>query len=52
MLADFEVTHKIGSGAFSNVYKVIHKKTNKIYALKQMSKDDLLYKNQMKYAMT
>ena len=52
LLADFEVTHKIGSGAFSSVYKVVQKKDNKIYALKQMNKDELLYKNQMKYAMT
>ena len=52
LLADFAVTHKIGSGAFSSVYKVINKKNNKVYALKQMNKDELLYRNQMKYAMT
>ena len=39
LLADFAVTHRIGGGAFSNVYKAVNRKDNKIFALKQMNKD-------------
>ena len=39
LLADFAVTHRIGSGAFSTVYKAVNRKDNKIFALKQMNKD-------------
>ena len=35
-----------------DICKESQEKDNKIYALKQMNKDELLYKNQMKYAMT
>ena len=52
LLSDYQFTHRIGNGAFSEVYKVIDKKSQKVLALKQMNKDQLLYKNQMKYALT
>lgn len=49
-LASFEITHKVDSGSFSTIY--LAKKDKKIMALKQMNKDKLLYKGQMKYAIT
>lgn len=49
-LSSFEITHKIDSGSFSTIY--LAKKNDKEMALKQMSKDKLLYKGQMKYALT
>ena len=44
------MTHRIGKGAFSTVFKA--EKDGKIYALKQMSKDELLYRDQLKYSLT
>ena len=38
ILSDFKKKRQIGSGAFGNVYEVIHCKTNKIFAMKEMSK--------------
>jgi serine/threonine protein kinase len=49
-LSSFEITHKIDSGSFSTIY--LAKKKGIELALKQMSKDKLLYKGQMKYALT
>ena len=49
-LASFQITHKIDSGSFSTIY--LANKDGKDMALKQMSKDKLLYKGQMKYALT
>ena len=39
-MSDFETTerHKLGSGAFSQVIKVRHKKSGKIFALKIIQK--------------
>jgi hypothetical protein len=49
-LASFEITHKVDSGSFSTIY--LANKDKKTMALKQMNKDKLLYKGQMKYAIT
>ena len=40
---DYEIEKVIGKGVTSKVYKCLHKKTNKYYALKEISKD-LIYK--------
>lgn len=49
-MASFEITHKVDSGSFSTIY--LANKDTKTMALKQMNKDKLLYKGQMKYAIT
>lgn len=49
-LSSFEITHKVDSGSFSTIY--LGTRDNREMALKQMSKDKLLYKGQMKYALT
>ena len=50
-LDDFDVLKIIGKGAFGRVYKVRHKKTNSILAMKVLSKRHLIKKNQSKYAL-
>jgi len=35
-LADFTIDHKLGSGAFSEVYRVKRKSDNQLYALKKV----------------
>eukprot|EP00331_Platyophrya_macrostoma_P014680 CAMPEP_0176462440 /NCGR_PEP_ID=MMETSP0127-20121128/35270_1 /TAXON_ID=938130 /ORGANISM="Platyophrya macrostoma, Strain WH" /LENGTH=745 /DNA_ID=CAMNT_0017854361 /DNA_START=24 /DNA_END=2261 /DNA_ORIENTATION=+ len=40
-LADFEILGGLGSGAFGKVYKVRHKQSKKVFALKQISKRQL-----------
>ena len=37
-LADFKRGRKIGSGAFGSVFEVTHKKSKKVFAMKEMSK--------------
>lgn len=49
-IADFEIRRRIGKGAFSSVYE--GEKDGKVYALKQLDKDTLFYKQQMKYALS
>ena len=49
-ISDFTISHKIGKGAFSIVYKA--EKNGKSYALKQLDKEALFFKQQMKYAIT
>ena len=48
--ASFDVIEKIGAGAFGQVFKVRNNKTNKIYAMKTISKDYLVKTKQIKYA--
>lgn len=50
-LEDFDVLKIIGKGAFGRVYKVRHKKSNSILAMKVLSKRQLIKKNQSKYAL-
>jgi len=37
MMSDFTILNKLGSGAFSEVYKVTRKSDGKEYALKKVS---------------
>ena len=50
-LEDFVVLKIIGKGAFGRVYKVKHKKSNTLLAMKVLSKRQLIKKNQSKYAL-
>lgn len=49
-LGEFRVLMKIGSGSFSIVY--LAERNRHVFALKQLNKEKLLLKNQMKYAIT
>ena len=40
--SDFYFEKKLGDGAFGNVWKVIHKITKEVYAIKQVPKDKVL----------
>jgi serine/threonine protein kinase len=46
----FDIKYRIGSGAFSTVFLAERKK--RVFALKQLNKEKLLLRNQMKYAIT
>ena len=48
---DFDVLKIIGEGAFGRVYKVRHKESNSMLAMKVLSKRVMLRKNQSKYAL-
>lgn len=48
--SNFKFLHQLGSGAYGEVMKVVHKKTEKIYALKIMSKK-FIEKNKKTYAV-
>ena len=41
---DFEAKYPIGRGGFGRVWKVVHKKTNRILAMKEMRKDLIVSK--------
>jgi len=45
-IADFEFLKKISRGAFAQVYLAKKKKTDSIYAIKVLSKNDVIKKNQ------
>ena len=47
-LSDFQNEGEIGKGGFSHVYKVLNKKENKYYALKEISEFDEKTKNEVK----
>ena len=49
-LSDFNITHKIDSGSFSVIYLATNHGLE--IALKQINKEKLLFKGQMKYAVT
>lgn len=50
-LADFSVQTFLGRGAFGKVYKVQHRVTGKVYAMKCLSKRYLIRHNQLKYSL-
>lgn len=49
---DFTVFQLLGKGSFAEVYLVKHKKTNKLFAMKAMSKKRYMSQNLLKYAKT
>ena len=49
-LNDFLIIEFLGRGAFAKVYKVIHKKTKNIYAMKVLKKENLIKHRQEKYS--
>ena len=49
-LDDFEILAVLGTGSYSTVYKAIHKATSTIYALKELSKKQLLRLNKISSA--
>jgi serine/threonine protein kinase len=50
-LRDFDVLKLLGRGAFGKVYKVLHKKTKKIFAMKVLRKKNLIKEQQIKYSL-
>mmetsp|Transcript_65216 Transcript_65216/g.172823 ORF Transcript_65216/g.172823 Transcript_65216/m.172823 type:complete len:480 (-) Transcript_65216:244-1683(-) len=48
-IADFEFLKVIGSGAFGIVRLCRHRDTGGIFAMKQMSKNDMIHKNQISH---
>lgn len=50
--SSFSILEKVGSGAFGSIYKVEHKETRRIYAMKAISKKFLFTTKQLKYALT
>ena len=40
--SDFTIQYPIGKGGFSYIYKVLHKKTHHIYAMKEMNKASII----------
>lgn len=52
LLEDFEIDRKIGSGSFGYVFLAKHKSTGRQLALKQLSKNELVQKRQLRYAVT
>ncbi|KAM3144986.1 hypothetical protein pb186bvf_003009 [Paramecium bursaria] len=49
---DFEILTHIGCGAFGNVYKAKMKTNNKIFALKQQEKAEIISRNHLKYVQS
>lgn len=50
--SDFEIMQLLGEGSFGKVFKVQKKTTGKVYAMKSMSKAQLIKNNQVRYAVT
>lgn len=50
-LRQFNILKLIGRGAFGKVYKVFHKRSQKVFAMKVLNKKTLLRDNQIKYSM-
>jgi serine/threonine protein kinase len=49
-ISEFEIKYKVGKGTFSTIY--LAERKGRLYALKQLKKEELLLRNQMKYALT
>ena len=48
---DFEFLSVIGKGSFGKVYMANHKFENKIYAIKVLSKEAIIKRNEVKHIM-
>ena len=51
-IKDFDILQTIGYGAFSTVFKVKHKKSGKIYAMKVTDKNIIIARKNLHYIMT
>ena len=51
MLRDFVCLKLLGKGAFGRVYKVIHKRLNKVFAMKVLNKKQIIESEQIKYSL-
>ena len=51
-IKDFKIIKSLGYGAFSSVYLVKHKTTNKLYAMKVMDKNFLIEQKHLHYIIT
>ena len=49
---DFEIIKVLGEGSFGKVFKVRKRDSGKVYAMKSMSKKQLINNNQVRYAVT
>jgi len=49
---DFEPQYLIGRGSFGDVYLVKHRETGQLYAMKVLSKEKIIARNLMNYAIT
>ena len=50
--SSFEIMKQLGKGAFGRVFLAKHKPTNRIFALKALSKRNLMLQRQMRYAIS
>jgi len=50
-LKDFKLKHTVGKGGFGKVWKVQHKKTSEIFAMKILSKARIIFKHSIKPVM-
>ena len=51
-LSNFDMLEEIGAGAFGEVYKVKHKQSQRIFAMKMLNKQRLQKQKQLKYAIS
>jgi serine/threonine protein kinase len=49
--SDFEFLQVIGKGSFGKVYQALHRYEGKIYAIKVLSKEAILKRNEVKHIM-
>ena len=49
-IQDFTLQNVIGEGAFATVYKAVEKSTGKIFAIKQLSKKQLMKEKKIEHA--
>ena len=49
---DFEILKQLGEGSFGKVFQVRKRDTGAVYAMKSMSKKQLINNNQVRYAVT
>lgn len=49
---DFELQYLLGRGSFGDVYLVKHRETGQLYAMKVLSKEKIISRNLMNYAIT
>ena len=50
--SDFEIIKVLGEGSFGKVFRVKKRDSGVIYAMKSMSKKQLISNNQVRYAVT